>query len=121
MFVTTDEYFFWWPVTVHRPSRVNPGELTEEVLKVEFEALGDDELDKITEEIAALPTEKERRARQHDVLLRVVRNWAEVEDADKRSVPFTTERLAAEIRHPSFRTALYLAYAEATAGARRKN
>lgn len=125
MFVMTETRLFWWPVTIQMPDPTKAGELVEHQFEMQFEAIDDTALQAIEAEIQAIEDPIQRRARQHDVLLRVCRDWRDVVGPDHNPLSFSLDRLKAAINQPWFRIGVYVAYNTATAGvdskARRKN
>lgn len=124
-FVITSDYRFWWPVKVRLPSSDprKAGNRLEFGFKVQFEVVGTEEADAILAEVNALPVD-ERAARQHDLLVRVVRDWDEdIVDDEGQPVPFDEATLRRLLDNPYFATGLWRAWGDSQRdeGARKKN
>lgn len=114
-FVVTSAHLFWWPVKVRMP---NPdprraGQVVEYQFKVQFEDIGTTEADEILTEIAALP-QNERAARQHDLLLRVVKDWdQDIVDEGGAAVPFSDAMLRQLMNNIWFANGMWRAWGDA--------
>jgi hypothetical protein len=115
MFQLTDSYQFWYPVTVKVPNPEKSGAFDEQTFEVLFDALSADEGRKMDEERAAADPAK-RPIFEHDFLQRVVKDWRNVCDAEKKHVNFSAERLTQALQFPWARSALWIAYSRAAAG-----
>lgn len=94
-FVVGKVHTYWWPVKVRMPDPdpKRAGNVQEFSFKAQFEAIGTEEADALIAEVNALPL-NERSARQHDLLLRVTKDWNEdVIDNDKAPFPFSEDAL----------------------------
>lgn len=109
MFVLTSTHRFWWPVTVMSPDPVLTGQLVKQEFEIRFEAMPQDEAIKLQAELAALPPE-EYLPRQHEQLLRVVKDWREVNDESGDAVPFSEDAFRQALQHSWFRTGVWQAY-----------
>lgn len=111
-FSITDDYHFWWPVTVRVPSAQRPGEIEEQSFEARFRALTSDEATKLDAKI----TESDDRQGAEQMLLReVVVDWRGVEDEAGASIGFATG-LDIALSVSWIRAGLYRAYAQAMAG-----
>ena len=115
-FKITDQYLYWWPVKVEVPSERNSGKLDTQAFEVQFRALPSDEVQRITDEIAAITDPKERAAREHETLVEAVKDWRDVEDDNGNEVNFSEENLRALLRWPFVRTGFYRAYSASISG-----
>jgi len=122
-FVATRKHLFWWPVTVRTPDPDNPGTFISEEFEMQFEALSKTEGEALDDAYAALETDKEKRAHEHDVARRVAVGWRGVEEGDGKALAFSAEGLEQMLEYSWYRAGIYTAYAEAMGGqeARRKN
>ncbi len=110
-FVLTKEHTYWWPVKVAipDPDPARAGKLIEQEFRMQFVSIGQDEAQALADEIAALEP-KERAAREHDLILRVSKDWADIVDEDQQPVPFSEEMFRAAMQSPFYRAAVYRAY-----------
>lgn len=117
-FVVTEQHFYWWPVKVRRP-KADPrqaGHFDVFEFKAQFEDIDTDEAEAIIAEVNELPV-RERAARQHDLLLRVVKDWdQDVIDADKNPIPFDGEIFRELLKKGWFAAAMWRAWGEAQRG-----
>ncbi len=109
-------YRYWWPVAVQIPDPATPGKIIEQRLKVEFEPLPQAELMAAQEESAKLATLREVTDHGIRQAKRVVRNWADVVDADGEIVPFSADMLEQALQHAWFRAAIQKALVESQNG-----
>ncbi len=123
MFTLATSRLFTWPVTVRLPDPVNPGAFAEHGFIATFEAIGLDEAEAIEQAAAGDGGPLALARGQAAVIMRVLKGWADVVDADGRDIPFTPAALAGACGEAWFRTAVIAAYAQAISGqeARRKN
>lgn len=112
---------YWWPVTIKLPDPEKSGRIVTESFDMQFEAIPRDEALEISEKIDALPPE-ERPAHQHDLLLRVCKNWRNVFDG-KDEVRFSEENLRLMLQFSWHRIGIYEALNNSAIGevARRGN
>ena len=117
---------YWWTVKVRQPID-NPdpkrGAKIETVeLKVQFEAISQDDGNAHAAELRGLPRE-EREKREHELIERAVKNWEGVVDDENQPVPFSLEAFRKAMQFSWFRIGIYEAWVASTAGeeARRKN
>ncbi len=115
MFVLTSTYRFWWPVTVMSPDPTLTGRLVKQEFEIRFEAMPQDEAIKLQAELAALPPE-EFLPRQHEQLIRVVKDWREVTDETGDAVPFGEDAFRLALQQSWFRTGVWQAYVDALNG-----
>ena len=117
---------YWWTVKVKQPiddpDPKKGGKIETVELKVQFEALAQDDARAHAVEIRDLPKD-ERDKREHDLIERAVRNWEGVVDDDNQPVPFSLEAFRRAMQFSWFRLAIYEAWIASSAGeeARRKN
>lgn len=100
MFVLSEEMpKIWWPVTVKWPSATKPGDTVDMKLRVLFEALAPEEARALDEAMTKAEIAGDI-SKRNDLMLRVVKDWAEVVEADdnKTPVPFSQEALVAALR-----------------------
>jgi hypothetical protein len=115
-FKLVQKYRYWWPVTVHLPDPENAGKMVSQHLKILFEPVGRDEAMTAQEAYEKLETPRARAEHEHAQLLAVVKDWDDVEDAEKKQIPFSEEFFTAACAQPWFRAAVYNAYAESMNG-----
>ncbi|MER8437033.1 hypothetical protein NKH36_16625 [Mesorhizobium sp. M1312] len=114
-FVLTKEYRYWWPVKIERPDPVNPGKWQVQSYMHEFVGVSEDEAKALNKEIEALSTAEDKRAHEHDLLIKASRNWRDVIDDDKNPVEFSEELLRQALQDTWYRVGLYNAYASSLA------
>lgn len=119
-FVLARTWTFWWPVKVQVPSPDRAGEFEEQELEIRFEAVGQEEAKRLTEERAAMKSAQEREAHEDALLLRVVKDWRKVDGEDGKPVSFSAEAFRTALGFLPFRIGVTRAYAEAMAGAARE-
>ncbi|GAA0311721.1 MULTISPECIES: hypothetical protein [Rhodovulum] len=107
---------YWWPVKVRIPDPDRPGAVVTQELKVQFEARTREATLAAQEEYAALTTDRDRAAHEHAELRGIVKNWDDVVDDEGGAVAFSDEAFEAALQHVWFRTALYRAFVESSAG-----
>lgn len=117
-FKLADRYVFWWDVAAKIPDDRRSGRHVTHPFRLQFEALSQDEARAIDAEFSSLSAE-ERAARQHDLLYRVVLDWADVVDDEGEPVPFSRDALTRALKFPWFRLAAYDGYAAAMSGGAR--
>lgn len=122
-FKLTTEYLYWWPVTIKLPDETLPGKWTTQTFTMQFAAMTEGRGRALQAEIEALPTEEERNARKHDVLLECARDWRDVTDEHGQPVEFSRDALNQALGIVWFRMAILTAWARSLAGedARRGN
>lgn len=109
MFVVTDKHSFERTVTVKMPSPDKADAIVEQSFKMTFLAVDQDEARAWDEEQAARPAE-ERRAHEHDFLVKVSMGWAEIVDEGKQPIPFSAGTLRLLLKRAWFERAVYEAY-----------
>lgn len=109
---------YHWPVVVAfpDPDPAKAGEIVEQTFKVLFEEMPRDKVSALQEEIAALPP-KEREAREHDLLIGVVKGWNDdiLDDADQ-PILFSEDELKITLQSTYVQAALYRAYYQSLSG-----
>ena len=115
-FVLTEKPRYWWPVTVRVPDPDHPGRIIEQQLKVLFEPQDREASIASAEAHLALTSDRARADHEIDLMLNVVRDWDDVEDSDKRPIPFTPEIFRSAVGQSWFRAGVSEAYAESLAG-----
>ncbi|MBE0695073.1 MAG: hypothetical protein IH590_18500 [Aquamicrobium sp.] len=115
-FVLTSEHVYWWPVKVRLPDPdpKRAGKIVEQEFMMQFAAISSDEARAVMEEIAALP-EAERAEREHDLMLRVARDWSGVYAQDGE-VAFSPDVLKSMLGIGFYRLAIYRAYNDSMTG-----
>ncbi len=108
MFVIQDDLTFTWPVDVNVPA--DGGKAVKQTLKARFEAIDQDELNRLIAE-----------GGDEAVLARVWVGWEDVVDAEREPVPFSAEMRQALCKRPYLRAAVVATYLEAISGRRAKN
>lgn len=114
-FVLTKEYRYWWPVKIERPDPVNPGKWQVQSYMHEFVGVSEDEAQALRKEIETLPTDEEKNARQHDLVVKASRNWRDVIDEDKNPIEYSEDLLHQALQDTWYRLGLYNAYANSLA------
>ncbi|MER9047589.1 hypothetical protein NKH89_09975 [Mesorhizobium sp. M0923] len=109
-FVLTKEYRYPWPVKIHRPDPVNPGKWQIQSYTHEFVGIGEDDAKALEKEIEDLKTPEERRAREHDLLIKASRGWRDVIDESKNPIEYSEELLRQALQDTWYRVGLYNAY-----------
>ncbi len=110
---------YWWPVPVRfpDPDPKRAGRTLEQTFTAQFEEMPLDEARLLEEEIAALP-HKEQLSREHDLLVRVVKSWADdVVDEQEQPIPFSAEALHEALQSAYVRAGLYTAWVQSLTGA----
>lgn len=120
-FSQIEQLTFWWPVKVRVPHPEKAGEIQEHKFKAQFYLPPQEERDAHDETIAAAKTDRERRAAEAKMMHTICVGWDEVEDDDKKPVPFSVGDFDRMLQSPHAKAALYAAYYEALAGVRTKN
>lgn len=122
-FQLTDDYRYWWPVTVRLPDPNKPGAVVEQTFEARFKALPQYKAREIDAQLAALTTAKEREEHEHDVLREILEGWRGVEGPNGEDVDFNQGSLEMALQFPWFRMGVYEAYAASVRGdeARLKN
>jgi hypothetical protein len=122
-FTLSKSHLYWWPVTVRLPDPENPGQIVEQVLRVQFEPRSRDQQLEAQEAAAKLTNLRDIIAHDIAEARAVVRNWDDVIGEDGQLVPFTPENLELALQQPWFRKAVQVALAESMNGeeARRGN
>ena len=92
-FVPTDELLYWWPITIKMPHPERSGQWKTETFEMQFRAVEADRIRELQEEYAALKTDVQRSAHEHDALLEATCDWRGVVDGDKNEVPFSEDML----------------------------
>ncbi|PZO81602.1 MAG: hypothetical protein DI629_03435 [Mesorhizobium amorphae] len=103
------EHLYWWPVEVWMPSGTRSGGWDNHTFEVQFAAVPASEARAIADEILKLPPD-EREAREHEVLIRAVRDWRRVVGADDEEIHFSEATLRQAMENGWFRQGLYRAY-----------
>lgn len=114
-FVLTTTHRYWWPVKVTSPDPNVPGAYTTEEFEAEFEPIGQDEAVALRAEILALPVEQQR-AREHEELKRVTKNWRGVVNAGGTEMLFSADSFHQALQFSWFRAGMYAAYADSLSG-----
>ncbi|MBN9335624.1 hypothetical protein [Devosia sp.] len=117
-FILSKNRLYWWPIKIRMPSsdERKAGQVEEFTFKAQFEAIGSEEAQGIMDEVSKLPDD-ERTARQHDLLLRVVKDWNEdIQDEDKEPIPFGTDTLRTILDDPWILVAFWRAWGESMSG-----
>lgn len=109
MFVVTDQHTFERTVTVKMPSPDMPDAIVEQSFRMTFLAVDQDEARAWDEEQAGRNPE-ERRAHEHDFLVKVSQGWSDIVDASKNPLPFTAKALRHLLKRAWFERAVYEAY-----------
>jgi len=115
-FQLSTEYLYWWPVTITLPDENQPGKWVKQNFTMQFAAIDEDRAKEIHAEISALPSEEERNARKHDLLVEACRDWRDVIDGKKQPLPFSRELLVQALGVVWYRTGIYEAWARSLAG-----
>lgn len=112
-FVLTSQHLFWWPVKVVMPDPdpKRAGKTITQEFRMQFCEIPRSEVRALAKEIAELP-DAEREGREHDLILRVSRNWDGVVGDDGAAIPFSEEMLGQALESALFRLAIYRAFNE---------
>ena len=102
-FKLTKSHRYWWPVTVRIPDPENPGQIIEQVLKVQFEPKSREEFLAAQEKAAKLTSL--RALTEHEVAEArdIIRDWDDVHDDDGLLVPFSPQSLELALQQSWFR------------------
>lgn len=114
MFKLVEKHEYWWPCTAQVP--VN-GAFEKQKFSLKFETLTDDEAEALDKEIIA-SLESGDRSKRDAMLLRVVKDWTDVEGPDGKPMEFSENNLVEVLkRFPWFRKAAYQGWRESQDGA----
>lgn len=105
MFKVTDEFRFWWPVTVYVPA--DDGKYTKSEIRVRYRMAGQKAL-----EAALLGGDGDHR----DLMQEVIVGWEGIGNDEGDAMPFSADTLATLLDIPPFRYAAVRAYFEAIKG-----
>lgn len=118
MFKLTTSHRFWATATASIPSETTPDKTETQSFRILFELMPKDEsaaaVDAMTAalQVGAVAVDEADRAQ----LVRVVKGWDEVVDADGEPMPFSAEALDQALRFPWFRQAVSVSYGKAISG-----
>ncbi len=107
---------YWWPVVVRRPDPETAGAIMELHFKALFVPQGQDAALAEMQEIDRISNLRERARADREALASKIADWADLEDAEGKPVPFSRTALLVELEKPEFRTALHMARAQSMNG-----
>lgn len=111
-FRLTTEHLYWWPVAIEMPDPDRPGKWTTQSMTMQFASMTSEEARKMSARIAELPTQAERQAAEHDILIACCRDWRDVLDEDGEPLPFSEEALRGALSLVWYRVGIYTAFAK---------
>ncbi|MES0068796.1 hypothetical protein NKJ73_23760 [Mesorhizobium sp. M0074] len=114
-FILAKEYLYWWPIKIELPDPTNPGKWKTMSYTHQFAGVDEDAAIALGKEIEALPTQEERKTREHDLLIQATRGWRDVVDEDGNEVEYSEEVFRQALQQTWYRVALYSAYANSLA------
>ncbi|MER9851249.1 hypothetical protein NKJ55_28815 [Mesorhizobium sp. M0106] len=114
-FVLVKEYVYWWPVKIELPDPENPGKWKIMSYTHQFVGVDEDEAIALGKEIEALATPEEKKAREHDLLIKASRGWRDVVDEERNPVEYSEEVFRQALQQTWYRVGLYSAYANSLA------
>ncbi len=105
MFVVREELTFEWPVVVELPDPEKPGEKLREEFTAVFKALPSEEAKSIRQRAQEIG-----EAETKPMVQRVLTGWKDVQNGEKKDLPFSKENLASAMTFSWFPVAVLQAY-----------